>query len=165
MAQVSTDSKLDDSPMDVAVCVQHTTVPVDEERLRSVVRAILAEAGVTLGDISLAIVDDATIHRLNRQYLDHDYPTDVLSFELERQGTRLEGEIVASGQTAQREAASHGWDAESELLLYVIHGALHLVGYDDQTAEDTKEMRRQEARWLKWKDEESKGLKSRRDEV
>jgi len=139
------------------VCVQYAADAVEEERLQSVVRAIVAEAGVTSGEISLAIVDDATIHRLNRQYLEHDYPTDVLSFVLEREGDRLEAEIVASGQTAEREAACHDWDTASELLLYVIHGALHLVGYDDQTVEDTKEMRRQEARWLAtWNDAKSK---------
>jgi probable rRNA maturation factor len=77
--------------------------------------------------------------------LNHDYPTDVLSFLLERNDNRLEGEIIVSADTALSAAPRYGWSAGDELLLYVIHGALHLVGYDDQTPEAQAEMRRHEA--------------------
>jgi probable rRNA maturation factor len=98
--------------------------------------------------VSIAVVDNAEIHALNRRHLQHDYPTDVLSFLLEETGERLEGEIVASAQTAAAQAARYGWSAEDELLLYVIHGALHLVGYDDQTPEAQERMRRRESQLL-----------------
>ena len=68
-------------------------------------------------------MDDRTIQQLNRQYLDHDEPTDVLSFLLEREAERLEGEIVVSRDTAACSAPAYGWTPADELLLYVIHGA------------------------------------------
>jgi probable rRNA maturation factor len=98
--------------------------------------------------LSIAIVDDATIHELNRRYLEHDYPTDVLSFTLERDNEHLEGEVIASAETAARSAADYGWSADDELLLYVVHGTLHLVGHDDGTPDERAVMRRLERRYL-----------------
>jgi probable rRNA maturation factor len=108
------------------------------------VRQALELAGVASGEVSIAVVDDAEMHALNRQHLKHDYPTDVLSFLLERDGDRLEGEIVVSADYAAAEAERHGWPAENELLLYAVHGALHLVGYDDTSPAAAEAMRRQE---------------------
>ncbi|MBI3837116.1 MAG: rRNA maturation RNase YbeY [Planctomycetia bacterium] len=120
----------------------------DEARLKRAVEAVITEARITEAEVSIALVDDATIHVLNRQYLAHDYPTDVLSFALERDERRLEGEVIASAETAIRSAARLGWSADEELLLYVIHGTLHLVGYDDATPEQREVMCTQEAHHL-----------------
>jgi probable rRNA maturation factor len=119
-------------------------------RLREAVEQVLIEAGLKSAEISIAIVDDARMHELNRQYLEHDYPTDVLSFVLEHDEGRqtLEGQIVVSADYAAREAKTYGWTAGDELLLYVIHGALHLVGHDDQTPEGKQAMRQAETRHL-----------------
>ena len=98
--------------------------------------------------MSIAVVDDARMHELNRRYLDHDYPTDVLSFVLAHVGNHLDGQIVVSFDYAAREAARYGWNADDELLLYVIHGSLHLVGYDDLNPEVKQEMRAAEQKYL-----------------
>jgi probable rRNA maturation factor len=139
---------LKSSPMAIKIANQQETLEFDRGRLRRAAEAILRDAGVDAPQLSIAIVDDATIHDLNRRYLDHDYPTDVLSFLLERRGKRLDGEVVVSAETAAREAAEYGWTAEDELLLYVIHGTLHLVGHDDDTDEASAAMRREERRYL-----------------
>jgi len=65
----------------------------------------------------------------------------VLSFALEDNPPRLEGEVIVSADTAQRCALEAGWSAADELLLYVIHGALHLAGYRDKSRENSAEMR------------------------
>ena len=132
----------------IAVSDEQTTLALDHERLRSAVEGVLTAAEIGAAEVSIAIVDDPTIHELNRQYLEHDYPTDVLSFLLERDEERLEGEIVVSADTAARFAPKYGWRPEDELLLYVLHGSLHLVGYDDGTDEAAAEMRREERRHL-----------------
>ncbi len=119
-----------------------------DPRLVQAVEAIFRDAHVEHATLSIAIVDDPTIHRLNRQYLDHDYPTDVLSFLLERDERGLEGEVIVSVDTAGRRAAEFGWSVADELLLYVIHGTLHLVGHDDQTESARVEMRAAERRML-----------------
>ncbi len=117
-----------------------TDAIVDAVRLAAAVQMALSEGDCETATVSVAIVDDPAIHKLNRQFLEHDYPTDVLSFVLE-EPPRLEGEIVASIDTARREAAEVGWAAEDELLLYAVHGALHLAGYLDKLPEESAAMR------------------------
>jgi probable rRNA maturation factor len=117
-----------------------TDAPIDAARLAAAVQIVLADAECAAATVSIAIVDDPTIHRLNRQFLEHDYPTDVLSFALS-EPPHLEGEIVASIDTACREAATAGWSTEDELLLYAVHGALHLVGHDDHEPSNAAAMR------------------------
>lgn len=132
--------------VDISDC--QTLLELNEDQLRAAIQQIVAEAGITSGDVSLAVVDDAEIHELNRQFLEHDYPTDVLSFVLEHEGDHLEGEIIVSVDTASRMAEQVGWTASDELLLYVIHGALHLVGYDDQDPQSLAAMRAAERKHL-----------------
>jgi probable rRNA maturation factor len=122
-----------------------TDAEVDGERLEAAVRVALAGLGPRQALISVAVVDDEAMHELNRRFLQHDYPTDVLSFVLEDDPARLEGEIIVSRDTADRMAAEAGWPTEDELLLYVVHGALHLMGHRDKSPADEAAMRMAEA--------------------
>lgn len=131
--------------IDVEVSNLQAGQPVDADRLAAAVREVMRQAGIAQASISLAVVDDAHIHELNRAHLDHDYATDVLSFLLGHTDAGLEGEIIVSADTAAASAPRFGWTAADELLLYAIHGALHLVGYDDLTPAAQGDMRRQEA--------------------
>jgi probable rRNA maturation factor len=119
-------------------------VPLDEALARQAIESILADAGIRRGSVSIAVVDDPTIHELNRRYLEHDYATDVLSFALEQAGEMLEGEVIVSADTALRLARELDWPAEHELLLYVVHGTLHLAGYDDHDPAAKAAMRARE---------------------
>ena len=132
----------------VAINNQQTTQKVDRAQLREGVKRVLAGEGVENAVISIAVVDDPTMHGLNRQYLQHDYPTDVLSFVLEDDDDRLEGEIIISADYAAKEAQNFDWSAQDEMLLYVIHGSLHLVGFDDLEPELKTEMRAKEREYL-----------------
>ena len=132
----------------IEICSETFPEATADPRLERAATAIFREALVDRATLSIAIVDDPTIHGLNRQYLEHDYPTDVLSFLLERDADSLEGEVIVSLDTAARRAAEFGWSAADELLLYVIHGTLHLVGYDDQAEAARGEMRAAERRVL-----------------
>lgn len=123
---------------------------IDEQSICETLGAIISDAGFKNGLLSIAIVDDPTIHKLNVQYLDHDYETDVLSFVLTADESRswLEGEVIASYDTARRVAAELGWEVMDELLLYLIHGTLHLIGMDDKTDELRAAMRAAETKYL-----------------
>jgi len=134
--------------LSIEIANQQTAAAIDLSRIHRTVEAILRDGGIVEAQLSIALVDDATIHQLNRKYLQHDDPTDVLSFVLEREGMRLEGEVIASGETAARLATQYGWPPGDELLLYVVHGALHLVGYDDTTEDSRAAMRQAEDRYL-----------------
>jgi probable rRNA maturation factor len=123
-------------------------VPIEEERLCEAVRSILEAHAIEKAQVSVAVVDDPAIAALHLKYLDDADPTDVLSFLLESTDEFLEGEIVVSADTAAANAPQYGWSAANELLLYVIHGTLHLVGYDDGTPEQQTHMRAKEREFL-----------------
>ena len=142
------DSESDQQAYRILVANEQATLTIDERRLTAAVRAILVDSDFRSAYISIAVVDDPTIHALNVQYLAHDYPTDVLSFVLEQAGDHLEGELVVSADTAHREAAEAGWSPQDELLLYVVHGMLHLVGFDDHDPAEQARMYAAEARYL-----------------
>ena len=150
---------------EISLANEQTALPIDEDSLKRAVAAVLTDAEVTAAEISLAIVTDEVIHDLNIRYLEHDYPTDVLSFPLGDDGNVLAGEIVVSADTAATQALQHSqsqpspvkpwqastvkpWQANNELLLYVVHGALHLVGYGDKSPDSAAEMRAAEDRIL-----------------
>lgn len=139
-----------DQGIEVDIINESGLLPLDEEIVRTILRQILTDAGFQRGRMEIVVVDNRTIHRLNVQFLGHDYPTDVLSFEMDRDDRTalLEGNVIVSDEMARDRAEEFGWPAENELLLYMIHGTLHLVGYDDHAPEDTPAMRAKEKEYL-----------------
>ena len=125
-------------------------VPFDAERAADLIRRILADEGIRRGVVEVTVVGDPAIHRLNAQFLGHDRPTDVLAFEMESNPKEalFEGSVVVSDETALDRARDYAWSAENELLLYVVHGVLHLVGYDDHAPDDERLMRAKEREYL-----------------
>jgi probable rRNA maturation factor len=98
------------------------------------------------GRVDVAVVCDREIAALNRRFLRRAGPTDVLSFPLGGPGGHL-GDVVVSGETARREAARRGVPARAELHLYVVHGVLHLLGYDDRAPGPRRRMIAAEERY------------------
>lgn len=177
---------------EIDISNQQDLIPVDTEQLRQAVLVALKLEAVQSAVLSISIVDNPTIHEVNREHLQHDYPTDVISFQLdfsedglpedateeyeaddetpecreyggftdgedERSqatnevvdprpacGAFIEGEIIASAEMADQMAAEGNWNTASELLLYVVHGLLHICGYDDLTAPEKSIMRSRE---------------------
>jgi len=133
----------------IKIATPQELVPIDRARLRELARAVLDGEGVAAAAVSLAFVDNPTIHRLNKQFLNHDEPTDVLTFPLSGAGAKtLEGEIVIGAEVARAQAAERGHDEQAELALYAIHGLLHLCGFDDTTTKAARAMRERERHYL-----------------
>jgi probable rRNA maturation factor len=133
----------------VAIACPQELVPIDRKQIRQTARTALQGEGITDAEISLAFVDNLTIHRLNQRYLQHDEPTDVLSFPLsEAKAARLSGELIIGVEVAREQAQRRGHEEQAELALYVIHGLLHLCGYDDHTALGAARMRTKERHYL-----------------
>lgn len=134
---------------------RQTAVPVDLERLEQRLRASLAAEQVAGAELTVVIVDDAMIRRWNRDFLGHDWATDVISFpeeatdpciaweaaQLRGKGRFIAGELMVSAETALREATLRTASVNDELLLYCVHGWLHLCGYDDLTDAERPRMR------------------------
>jgi probable rRNA maturation factor len=123
--------------------------PLDFQALKAAAKAVLEGEGVAAAKVVVAFVDNPHIHRLNKQFLNHDEPTDVITFPYsDRKAKKLEGEIVIGYEIAAEYAADRGHAADRELILYVIHGCLHLCGYDDTTAKAERQMRVKEREYL-----------------
>lgn len=122
---------------------------VDPAALAALARRVLAGEGITAAELSIALVDDAAIRALNRRHLGHDWPTDVIAFDLSAPGApALAAALALSAEMAATTARASGADPAAELALYLVHGLLHLCGYDDRTEADARAMRRREAEVL-----------------
>lgn len=117
--------------------------------LERVVAGALAQRPRRAGAVSVALVGDRAIRRLHLDHMGLDSATDVLSFPLHGAAGGLLGEVIASADTAAREAAARGVRPRDELLLYVAHGVLHLLGFDDHSPAERKKMRAAERRALR----------------
>jgi probable rRNA maturation factor len=122
---------------------------LDFQGLKNAARTVLEGEGVREAKVTFAFVDNAHIHRLNKQFLNHDEPTDVLTFPYtEPTAKKLEGEVVIGYEVAVEYAADRGHGVELELVLYVVHGCLHLCGYTDTDDKGAAEMRAKEREYL-----------------
>ncbi len=133
---------------DVAIHVAR--VPGGRRRLQADLQRLARYAADLAGqdvEFSFAVLDDERMQAVNRDSLGHDYPTDVLSFPFV-EAPVLVGEVLVSADTARREAAERGHPAYHELLLYAVHGVLHLLGYEDHDPAARRRMRRAERRAL-----------------
>ena len=113
--------------------------------MRDAVRAAFEHAGRRRSSVDVVLVDDRTLARLHARFLGDPSPTDVIAFDLSGEEGGVEAEIYASHECARRVAAARGVAIERELCLYIVHGALHLCGFDDRTKRARERMRRAEA--------------------
>jgi probable rRNA maturation factor len=132
--------------MPVEVANRQRRVRISPARLARVARRALEQLGRAAGDVDVLVVGDRAMRELNRRYRGVGRRTDVLAFPLEASGTPspLIGQIVISGETAQRQARRCHVPLTAELDLLVTHGVLHLVGYDDRDPIEARLMHQRE---------------------
>lgn len=122
-------------------------LPLAAEAVERAVRATLRAEGHDAGEVSVALLGDREITSLNREYLDHDRPTDVISFALHGEGEPPLGDVYVGVEQAHRQAGELGVDPGEELLRLAVHGTLHVLGWDHPEGEERLEsamFRRQE---------------------
>lgn len=132
--------------LSVSIANQQEALELDYARIKTVARGVLQGEGLTDAKVTLAFMTDPAIHALNKRFLEHDEPTDVISFPYSSKP--LHGDLAISTETAISAAAERGHPPAEELLLYVIHGILHLCGYDDTSDKKRKVMRQKETHYL-----------------
>jgi rRNA maturation RNase YbeY len=153
----------DNRGQDIAVHIAKIFKPIDVSlsKLRRLVKAVCDRFDLSKATVSIAIVDDAEIRKVNKRFLNRNCATDCLSFDLSTDeepsagfrkiaGVNHDGvfsksfELVVNGEKAAKEANSRGHSPEAELALYVTHSLLHNLGFDDSSRDKAKEMHQAE---------------------
>lgn len=133
----------------VDISLDHPTRSVDVAALENLLVKAAAAEGATITYLGVILTDHETVLDLNREYLEHDYLTDVLSFSFNEGTTsEIDGEVYVDLDTAAERCTEFGATFEHETARYCLHGMLHLLGYDDATDEQRAAMRAREDQLL-----------------
>ncbi len=120
-------------------------VDFDWGRLKKMTVGICRQFGLSSAVVSVVVLDDESIRKANKRFLKKDAVTDVISFDLSDEGKAEKSfELVINGEKARKEGEGRGYRPEAELALYVVHGLLHNLGFDDSDEAKAEEMHRQE---------------------
>lgn len=131
----------------LVTCV-HPKRTLPDIDLEGLARGVLESEHCAWSYVGIILTDHDRVHELNREYLGHDYRTDVLSFQIDQTEHGLEGEVYVDLDTAEINAARFGEHYEREVARYIVHGLLHLAGHDDASDAEREAMRRLEDHYL-----------------
>ncbi len=118
--------------------------PIEPQKVKAWIGEVVARHGKTVGELYYYFCSDDKLLEINRERLGHDFYTDIVTFPLTDCETVLSSEFCISVDRIKENAETFGRTYESELHRVIIHGVLHLIGFDDLTEEEEKEMRAQE---------------------
>ncbi|HMQ67382.1 MAG TPA: rRNA maturation RNase YbeY [Ignavibacteria bacterium] len=118
-------------------------------RLKDVIKYISGEEKTVFGNINIVFCGDEFIKAYNREYLDHDYETDIITFHDTDENGFTEGELLISSDTVKFNSERFKTNIEEEFSRVIIHGILHLCGYRDETKSEKTLMRKKENFYLK----------------
>jgi probable rRNA maturation factor len=134
----------------ISLANEQQELPIDPAQVHKTVRHVLESHTIREAAISIAVVDDAAISHLQKQYYGTEQVTDVLSFDLGEESSdaeenpALDCEVVVNAQRAGKMAQQENLDAQAELHLYIVHGLLHQLGYDDRETHEAERMHQKE---------------------
>ena len=121
------------------------------KKIRLLSKAISSKESVDFGEIEIVCLDAAEIRSYNKLHLGHDYETDIITFDL-TEGKLIDGQLLISWETVMQNSKRFNTDFEKELLRVIVHGLLHLTGYDDRNEKQKRVIRKKENEYLKHQD-------------
>lgn len=124
----------------------------EKKRIKDLIVYILKAHQKEAGALSFIITNEPEIVRINRTYLNHDYSTDVITFDYS-EGNRIQGDVFVCIDTIRENAKMYREPMERELRRNFVHGLLHLLGYNDKTTREQLAMREKENEYLDWFEE------------
>lgn len=116
-------------------------------KLKELLKEIISGSEMRPGDLSIILTGDLNLRRINVQFLEHDYFTDVITFNY-NEDNNINGEVYISIDTVRSNAINYNVSLDNELTRVIIHGVLHLTGLNDKTSLEREMMRKAEDRWL-----------------
>ena len=116
--------------------------------LKSFIEKRVKKEGLSIESLNYVFCSDKYLLEINKQFLDHNFYTDIISFDLSEEPGKLIGEVYISVDRVKENAKTHGASFTEELLRVIFHGALHFCGYKDKKPADSKKMRQMEDLWL-----------------
>jgi rRNA maturation RNase YbeY len=122
--------------------------PPSLEATRAWLKEVAGSEGLSIGSLNYIFCSDAFLLKINLEYLGHDTLTDIITFANSEDSTQIEGEIYISVERVRENAKKYRVAFDKELHRVMVHGLLHLAGYDDKTARDKKIMRKKETAYL-----------------
>ncbi len=126
---------------------ENTTFDIKQKnKIKSWLKNVASSYGFSAGELNYVFCDDEYLLQMNRQYLGHDYYTDIITFDSRENALskRLDGDIFISVDTVRANGKEYGEGFEREMMRVIAHGLLHLIGFDDHTAAQQKKMREAE---------------------
>lgn len=129
----------------VLISSTQEAVRVPRKKLNELIPFVVRKEKAAVAEVDLAVVGARRIAAMNRRYLRHAGATDVLSFDLSESSEKgIHAQIVVCGDIAAREGRKRGHGPQRELMLYVVHGLLHVIGHDDTTPRTAARMHARE---------------------
>lgn len=140
----------DPSNLQIDLAVRVRVLPLGPRRLANIARMVWRGESSHPAQISIALVGDRRMQQLTERYTGRRYNTDVLAFELsDRSEKPFVGQVVINGALARRRGDRTGTNPSAELALYLVHGLLHLLGYEDHTDRQAQQMHRRALAYLR----------------
>ena len=129
---------------EVSIFYDHPTPPIIENNLKSLCREVLISEGFERYSLSIIFVDDEKLKKMKKKYFNQDLYTDVIAFNLSDDKSKLDGEIYVSFDAIKINSELYKTNINNELQRIVVHGILHLMGYEDNTKDKKEEMTKTE---------------------
>ena len=134
---------------EVSIFYDHPTPPIIENNLKSLCREVLISEGFERYSLSIIFVDDEKLKKMKKKYFNQDLYTDVIAFNLSDDKSKLDGEIYISFDAIKINSELYKTNINNELQRIVVHGILHLMGYEDNTKDKKEEMTKTEDFFIK----------------